>query len=71
MLPRYKFSFITGDVVVTTGVLSATVVCLWGKNFRCHSKIAITPIEIDASARLNTGLKNSNSWPPHTGNQEG
>jgi hypothetical protein len=30
-----------------------------------------TPKEIDASATLNTGLKNSKLSPPHIGNQDG
>ena len=31
----------------------------------------MTPIEIEASAILKIGLKNSNSSPPTKGNQEG
>src|SRR5207237_7911108 len=68
----YRFSFTIGVVVVVATAASlATTTSLCGKNLRCHNKIAITPTEIEASARLNTGLKNSNSSPPHTGNQDG
>ena len=41
------------------------------KNRFWNIKRAITPVDIDASAILKIGLKNSNSFPPTKGNQDG
>src|SRR5665647_1754368 len=55
--------------VSTVGWLSAFFRCL--KKRFWNIKIVITPSDMEASATLKIGLKNSNSSPPHTGNHVG